>query len=227
MLITIDNFLTKADVADFRAQLGRATWIDGAKTAGTFARQVKDNQQLEDGSEIAVALGNTILRKLGAHPLFISYALPSKIYPPKFNRYCDSGSYGAHVDSALMQVPGTNITLRGDLSATLFLSEPDEYEGGELEIESGEDTQLVKLEAGAMVVYTSGSMHRVAPVTKGVRIASFFWVESFVADESERALLFDLDLAIQNLTRAAPGESRSLLKMTQVYHNLLRRWATT
>jgi len=227
MLITIENFLTKDEVATLRTQLERAAWNDGTKTAGTLAKKVKNNQQLDDGSEIAVALGNTILRKLAVHPLFISFALPSKIYPPKFNRYADSGNYGAHVDSALVQVPGTNITLRGDLSATLFLSEPDAYEGGELEIESGEDTQVIKLEAGDLLVYTSGSVHRVAPVTAGTRLAAIFWIESFVADEGERALLFDLDQAIQKLSPAAPGESRSLLKLTQVYHNLLRRWATT
>ena len=227
MLIPIERVLSKEEVAQFRAHLDTADWQDGLKTAGTLARSVKRNQQLQDGSELALNLGNHILRKLGSHPPFISAALPDKIYPPKFNRYADGGTYGAHVDSALMQVPGTNITVRSDLSATLFLSEPDEYDGGELEIEGPFGVQAVKLEAGDMVLYPSSSLHRVTPVTRGARIASFFWIQSLVADEGERALLFDLDRAIQGLTPTLPADDGHLLKLTGVYHNLLRRWAVT
>ena len=227
MLIAIDKVLNTDEVRAFRARLDNAEWQDGLATAGTLARSVKNNQQLADGSEIAVALGEQILRRLGSHPLFISAALPNKIYPPKFNRYSGGGTYGAHIDSALMQVPGTAVTVRSDISATLFLSEPDEYEGGELEIEGPFGVQTVKLDAGDMVLYPSSSLHRVTPVTRGARIASFFWIESLVADEGERAQLFDLDQAIQGLTPAVAADDANLLKLTGVYHNLLRRWAVT
>jgi PKHD-type hydroxylase len=174
-----------------------------------------------------LSLGNHILRKLAANTAFISAALPERIYPPKFNRYQDGGAYGAHVDSAVMQVPGTQISVRSDLSATLFLAEPDEYDGGELEIESAFGIQAVKLEAGDMVLYPSSSLHRVTPVTRGARIASFFWIQSLVSDEAARTLLFDLDQAIQGLTVSAGRDHPDLLKLTGVYHNLLRRWAMT
>lgn len=227
MLIPIEGVLTKTEVAEFRARLERAEWRDGAATAGTLARAVKRNQQLEDGSPLAVELGNHILRRLGAHPGFIAAALPQRIYPPKFNRYADGGNYGAHVDSAIMQVPGSAVSVRSDLSATLFLVEPEEYEGGELEIEGPFGAQAVKLEAGDMVLYPSSSLHRVAPVTRGARIAAFFWIQSLVADEGARTLLYDLDLAIQGLTPALAADDGRLLKLTGVYHNLLRRWAAT
>jgi PKHD-type hydroxylase len=225
MLIPIQGVLDKAEVQNFREQLDRAAWQDGLKTAGTLARAVKRNLQLEDGAEPATSLGNHILRKLAANPQFISAALPSRIYPPKFNRYQDGGQYGMHVDSALMQVPGTSVTVRSDLSATLFLSEPDEYDGGELEIEGPFGIQAVKLEAGDMVLYPSSSLHRVTPVTRGARVASFFWIQSHVADEGARTMLFDLDQAIQELSRAHAPDDARLLKLTGVYHNLLRRWA--
>lgn len=227
MLIAIEKVLSKDEVRRFREHLDRAKWQDGLKTAGTLARAVKRNLQLEDGVEPAVSLGNDILRKLGATPTFISAALPNRIYPPKFNRYQDGGTYGAHVDSALMQVPGTNVTVRSDLSATLFLSEPDEYDGGELEIEGLFGVQAVKLEAGDMVLYPSSSLHRVSPVTRGARVASFFWIQSLVQDESSRTLLFDLDQAIQGLTTTRAPDDPHLLKLTGVYHNLLRQWAIT
>lgn len=227
MLIAIENLLSKDEVRQFRGHLADADWQDGAKTAGTLARTAKQNLQLAAGSELAVSLGNHILRKLGNHPLFISAALPRRIYPPMFNRYADGGSYGTHVDSALMPVPGTSITVRSDLSATLFLSEPDEYEGGELQIEGPFVSQAVKLAAGDLVLYPSTSLHRVAPVSKGARIASFFWIESLVGDEGARTLLFDLDQAIQGLTATAPAGDGNLLKLTGIYHNLVRRWAVT
>lgn len=227
MLICIDNLLTKEEVKQCRAHFDTADWQDGVKTAGSLARSAKYNLQLDDASELAQSLGNHILRKLGNHSQFISAALPNKIYPPKFNCYRDGGSYGTHVDSAIMQVPGTPVSLRSDLSATLFLSDPEEYEGGELEIETALGVQTVKLAAGDLVLYPSSSLHRVTPVIGGVRFASFFWIESMVGDEGERALLFDLDQAIQAMTPKVSADDTALLKLTRVYHNLLRRWAVT
>lgn len=227
MLISIENVLDKDEVAHVRQRLDAAEWQDGLKTAGTLASTVKHNLQIADGSELAVSLGNHILRKLGNMPEFVSAALPLRIYPPKFNCYRDGGTYGAHVDSALMQVPGANLTVRTDLSATLFLSEPDEYEGGELQIEGPFGVQAVKLDAGDMVLYPSTSLHQVTPVTQGVRIASFFWIQSMVQDESARTLLYDLDCSIRGLTATGLQGSPDLLQLTGVYHNLLRRWAVT
>ncbi|MBC3811963.1 Fe2+-dependent dioxygenase [Undibacterium aquatile] len=227
MLITIDHVLSKDEVKQFRHYLDNAEWNDGTKTAGTLARNVKRNAQIDDSTEVAISLGNHILRSLGNNPLFVSAALPRKIYPPKFNRYADGGTYGTHVDSAIMQIPGTNLSLRTDLSATLFLAEPDEYEGGELEIETEFGVQAVKLEAGDMVLYPSSSLHRVMPVTEGARVASFFWIESLISDEGERAMLFDLDQTIQKLTPSIDANDPRLLKLTGIYHNLLRRWSIT
>lgn len=227
MLIAIDQVLSNDEVQQFRQALDAAEWEDGLNTAGTLARAVKRNHQLPDGCDTAVQLGQHILRRLASHPLFISAALPSKIYPPKFNRYAGGGTYGAHVDSAVMQIPGTQLTLRSDLSATLFLAEPDEYDGGELEIEGPFGVQTVKLAAGDMVLYPSSSLHRVTPVTRGARIASFLWIESLVPDDGERTLLFDLDQAIQELTPSTDADDPRLLKLSGVYHNLLRRWART
>jgi PKHD-type hydroxylase len=227
MLIAIENVLSKDEVRQFREHLDHAEWQDGLKTAGTLASAVKRNLQLEDSVEPAVSLGHHILRKLAAHPAFIAAALPNRIYPPKFNKYQDGGAYGAHVDSALMQVPGSHVTVRSDLSATLFLAEPDEYDGGELEIEGPFGIQAAKLEAGDMILYPSSSLHRVTPVTRGARIAAFFWIQSLVQEEGARTLLFDLDQAIQGLTPSLAADDPKLLKLTGVYHNLLRRWAIT
>jgi PKHD-type hydroxylase len=227
MLITIENVLSKDEVRQFRAHLDQAAWQDGAVSAGTLARHVKSNQQLDESAEPAISLGNHLLRKLGADPLFISAALPRKIYPPRFNRYAGGGAYGTHVDSAVMQIPGTALSMRADLSATVFLAEPDEYEGGELEIEGQFGAQAVKLGAGGMVLYPSSSLHRVAPVTAGARVASFLWIESLVGDEADRTLLFDLDQSIQKLTPALEAHQGDLLRLTGIYHNLLRRWAVT
>ena len=227
MLIPIERVLNPTEVREFRARLDVAAWQDGLATAGTLARAVKCNQQLEDGTEPALGLGQLILRRLAASPAFIAAALPARIYPPKFNRYRDGGTYGAHVDSALMLVPGTDVTVRSDLSATLFLAEPDEYEGGELEIEGPFGIQSVKLPAGDMVLYPSSSLHRVTPVTRGARVASFFWIQSHVPDEGARTLLYDLDRAIQGLTPDLAADDTRLVGLTGVYHNLLRRWAQT
>jgi PKHD-type hydroxylase len=227
MLITIDNVLSKDEVRQFRAHLDQADWQDGAASAGTLARQAKSNQQLGEESALAASLGGHLLRNLGAEPLFISAALPRTIYPPRFNRYAGGGAYGTHVDSAVMHLPATGLPMRADLAATVFLAEPDEYEGGELEIEGQFGAQVVKLAAGDMVLYPASSLHRVAPVTAGARVASFFWIESLVGDDGARALLFDLDQSIQQLTPALAQHQPQLLKLTGIYHNLLRRWAST
>jgi PKHD-type hydroxylase len=227
MLSVIEKVLSEDEVRQFRVQLDAAAWQDGAHSAGTLARAVKRNQQLADGVEPALSLGQHIVRVLGRNPQFISAALPSRIHPPRFNRYSDGGTYGVHVDSAVMTQPGTQTALRSDLSATLFLCAPDEYDGGELQIEDGFGLQSVKLEAGDLVLYPSGSLHRVTPVTRGARIASFFWIQSLVRDDAARSLLFDLDRAIQGITPLLAVDDANLLTLTGVYHNLLRRWAVT
>lgn len=225
MLIVIENLLTKAEVADLRARLDRAPWQDGAATAGGLARRLKHNLQLDDATEAARGLSEAVLSRVRTHPQFISAALPRKIYPPKFNRYEGGGEYGAHVDAAILQSPAGQ-TLRSDLSATLFLSELEDYDGGELEIEGVFGVQAVKLEAGAMVLYPSSSLHRVTPVTRGARVASFFWIESLVRDDGERSLLFDLDRTLQDLAPKVGADNPELVRLSHVYHNLLRRWAS-
>ncbi|MBB6122397.1 Fe2+-dependent dioxygenase [Sphingobium subterraneum] len=225
MLIVIDNLLDEGEVARFREQLDQASWIDGAVTAGTRSFTVKQNRQLAEDDPLAVALGNRILHRLGTNALFLSAALPEKIYPPKFNLYQDGGHYGTHVDSAIMRVAAADLTLRTDLSATLFLSDPADYDGGELLIEGAFGAQEVKLAAGDMVLYPSSSLHRVNPVTRGQRIASFFWIQSAVPDEAARALLFDLDQSIQSLSAGASASHPEIERLTHIYHNLLRRWA--
>jgi PKHD-type hydroxylase len=227
MLTIIDAVLDKDEVRQFRAYLDDAQWQDGNRSAGTLAQHVKNNVQLDEGSEPALSLGKHILRNLGNRPAFISAALPRKIYPPRFNRYAGGGTYGLHIDSALMLLPGSGESLRTDLAATVFLSEPDEYDGGELEIETEFGAQAVKLGAGDMVLYPASSLHRVTPVTRGARVASFFWIESMVRDNAERAMLYDLDRAIQSLVPRLDATDGSLLTLTGTYHNLLRRWSTT
>ncbi len=225
MLNVIEKVLDDDEVREFRSRLDAAAWQDGGRTAGTLARGIKHNQQLADDVEPAPSLGQRVLRAVGRNPLFVSAALPSRIHPPRFNRYADGGAYGVHVDSAVMVMPGSAVAMRSDLSATLFLSGPAEYDGGELEVEHVSGTQSVKLDAGDLVLYPSSSLHRVAPVTRGVRLASFFWIQSLVADAGARALLFDLDRAIQGVTPALVGDDANLVTLTGVYHNLLRRWA--
>jgi PKHD-type hydroxylase len=227
MLICIDKVLKAEEAREFLRQLQQAPWDDGTKSAGAVARLAKHNLQLDESLPLAITLGNEILRRLGNHPQFISAALPSKIYPPRFNRYDVGGAYGTHVDGALMRMPGTNITLRTDLSATLFLSDPADYDGGELQIEGPAGAQAIKLEPGDMVLYPSSSLHQVTPVTRGSRIASFMWIESFVRDAAARAALYDMDQSIQSLTSALGPRDENMLRLTNVYNNLLRRWAGT
>ena len=225
MLTVINNILDKSEVAQFRAHLDKQEWQDGHQTAGGLAKQVKNNQQLADEqSEVAVSLGNHILRKLGNHPQFISVALPEKIYPPRFNRYEQGETYGPHIDSAMMMIPNTNMSLRSDLSVSLFLSEPDEYEGGELSIALEFGEQEVKLAAGDMVVYPSSSLHQVKPILSGARTCAFFWIQSMVQSQEQLSLLYDLDRSIQALTKSKVDQ-KELTKLSGIYHNLLRQWA--
>ncbi|VWX55808.1 Fe2+-dependent dioxygenase [Sphingorhabdus sp. 109] len=225
MLTIIENILDEKQVRDFRQKLEAAEWIDGADSAGTRSVKVKQNLQLPRQNPLSVELGNVILRKLGNDPLFISAALAEKIWPPIFNLYQDGGHYGTHSDAALMRLPEANMTIRSDLSATIFLSDPDEYDGGELVIEQQYGAQPVKLAAGEMVLYPSSSLHQVMPVTRGRRICAITWMQSAVADVSARELLFDLDQSIQALTPDRPHDDPEINRLIHVYHNLLRRWA--
>lgn len=226
MLIVVTNVLDAGEVQQFRSHLDNAEWQDGQKTAGGLARRVKKNQQLDDNAEPCISLGNHVLRKLAQTPAFLSAALPDRIYPPKFNRYAEYEAYGAHIDGSMMQLPGTGQTIRTDLSATLFLSEPDEYDGGELSIETKYGIQTVKLPAGDMVLYPSTSLHQVTPVTRGMRTAAFFWIQSLVRDAQQREMLFDLDNSVQHLTTELGAKHAEVVKLSGLYHNLLRQWAT-
>jgi PKHD-type hydroxylase len=225
MLLQIPDVLTPAQVAHCRAVLDAADWVDGAATAGFQSTQVKRNEQIAEGSPAARQLGELILDALDRSPLFASAALPAKVFPPLFNRYSNGHAFGNHVDNAIRQVRGSGQRLRTDLSATLFLSAPEEYDGGELVVDDSYGPHSVKLPAGHLVLYPATSLHRVTPITRGVRVASFFWVQSLVRDDGERSLLFDMDLAIIRLRRQV-GDADAVLALTGVYHNLLRRWAT-
>ncbi len=225
MLISIDSVLTKDVVGQLREALRHARWLDGKHTAGTQASSVKVNQQLDDESKSAAELRQHILTLLGQHQLFLSAALPSKILPPTFSRYGAGHRYGAHRDNPIMPTGGADRMLRTDLSATLFLSEPDEYDGGELTIETTHGTREIKLNAGNMILYPSGSRHRVTPVTRGTRFCALLWIQSMIRDNHQRLLLFDLDQSIQVLTRQQGGEDTEVQRLTGVYHNLVRMWA--
>jgi PKHD-type hydroxylase len=224
MLLQVPEVLSAEQVAQCRRVLEAAEWIDGRITAGHQSARAKDNLQLREGLDEARQLGDVILVALERNPLFMSAALPLKVFPPLFNRYQDGQSFGNHVDNAIRQVTGTPHRVRTDLSATLFFSNPDEYEGGELVVEDTYGVHSVKLPAGHLILYPASSVHHVRPVTRGVRLASFFWIQSMVREDGERMLLFDLDLAIQRLMSDVP-EHRSVVDLTSLYHNLLRRWA--
>lgn len=226
MLLKIPQVLTKAQVASCKQVLLDADWADGSITAGYQSAQAKHNLQLPENSPAARQLGDLVLQALAQNKLFMSAALPLKIFPPLFNCYQGGQSFGVHVDNAIRQVPGTPVKVRTDLSMTLFFSEPEEYEGGELVIEDTYGAHSVKLAAGDMVLYPSTSLHKVTPVTRGRRLASFFWLQSMVASDEKRSLLFDMDMAIQSL-RQQLADSREIVQLTGVYHNLLRQWAQT
>ncbi|HLT90427.1 MAG TPA: Fe2+-dependent dioxygenase [Woeseiaceae bacterium] len=225
MLLHVPEVLTPEQVRAFREKLEAAEWVDGSVTAGFQSVQVKHNLQLPQDSPVARELGFEVLDALDASLLFNAAALPAQVYPPLFNCYREGQTFGAHVDNAIRAVPGTGHRIRTDVSATLFLSEPDEYEGGELVIDDTYGPHKVKLAAGHLVLYPGTSLHRVLPVTRGARFASFFWIQSLVREDAQRALLFDLDMAIVALRRRL-GDNEQVLALTGVYHNLLRRWAT-
>jgi PKHD-type hydroxylase len=224
MLLHIPDVLTRDQAGEYRRLLDAADWIDGRVTAGHQSAKAKNNEQLPEDAPLAKQLGQAILAALERHPLFISAALPSKIFPPLFNRYTGGQSFGVHVDNAIRQIRGTPHRIRTDISATLFLSAPEEYEGGELIVEDTYGTQTVKLPAGDMVLYPATSLHRVQAVTRGARVASFFWIQSMVRDDGQRTLLFDLDTSIQRIAVDHP-QHPSVVQLTGVYHNLLRQWA--
>lgn len=224
MLLPLPALLTQDEVAALRAIIDPAEWIDGNATSGHQARLVKDNQQLPEASEAASKGGQIVLAALARNPAFISAALPAKIYPPMFNSYAGGQNYGLHVDNAVRVLPGGDGTVRADLSMTVFLEDPAAYDGGELTIETAFGAQRVKLAAGDGVLYPSSSLHRVEPVTQGRRLASFFWVQSMVRDERARSSLFDLDQSIQQLSADIGQDHPALVRLTGVYHNLLRRW---
>lgn len=224
MLIEIPQVLAKEQIDDFHDELAASEWSDGRGSAGYLSAAVKSNEQLPDGHPTAAKLGERILERLERNALFVSAALPLKIVPPLFNRYAEGQEYGPHVDGAIRPIAGTPHRVRTDLSATLFLSAPEDYDGGELAIEDASSTRSVKLAAGDMVLYPGSSVHRVAPVTRGVRYASFFWVQSMVRCDDHRRILFELDSSIQALASDLPGHAE-LVRLAGVYHNLLRNWA--
>lgn len=224
MLIEIPNVLTATELAQCRDALERAPWADGRNSAGYLSQAVKRNTQLPDEDPTARRLGEMILVALENNALFTSAALPLKVLPPLFNRYEPGQAYGAHVDGAIRPVSGTLHRVRTDLSATLFLSDPESYDGGELVVADTFGERSTKLAAGSLVLYPGTSVHRVEPVSRGVRLAAFFWVQSMVRNDAHRAILFDLDSAIQRLAVDRPGDP-NLVDLAGVYHNLLRCWA--
>ncbi|HYJ19713.1 MAG TPA: Fe2+-dependent dioxygenase [Burkholderiales bacterium] len=224
MLLQIPKVLTADQVAQFRVRMDSATWIDGNATSGHQSAQAKKNEQLAEDSIEARELGDAIVAALGRSQLFFSAALPKRVFPPLFNRYQGGMEFGNHVDGAVRVHAPSGLRIRTDISATLFLAPPEAYDGGELLVEDAYGVQKVKLPAGDMILYPSTSLHRVTPVTRGARVASFFWIQSMVRDDAQRALLFDMDMAIVRLSREAPG-SPALVSLTGCYHNLLRMWA--
>jgi PKHD-type hydroxylase len=224
MLLQIPDLITPEQVAHARRLLDSADWVDGRVTAGVQSARVKDNEQLPEGHPVARQLGELIVTALQGNGLFVAAALPLRVFPPLFNRYQGGHSFGNHVDNAIRQIPDTPLRIRTDLSATLFLAAPEEYDGGELIIEDTYGVHAVKLPAGHMILYPSTSLHHVRPVTRGARVASFFWIQSMVRDDATRTLLFDLDTSIQRLSADVPDHP-SVVQLTSLYHNLLRRWA--
>jgi len=224
VLLAIPELLNAEQVAHARQLLQAADWVDGRVTAGHQSAQAKDNMQIPEGHPAARELGDLILTALGQNALFISAALPQRVFPPLFNRYQGGQSFGTHIDNAIRLVTGTPHRIRTDLSATLFFAHPDEYDGGELIVEDTYGTHSVKLPAGHMILYPATSLHHVRPVTRGARVSSFFWIQSMVRNNGQRALLFDLDAAIQRLNHDVP-EHPTPVQLTGIYHNLLREWA--
>jgi PKHD-type hydroxylase len=226
MMLHIPNVLTAEQVARCRDVMVKADWVDGNVTAGHQSRKVKHNLQLPEESQTARDLGDMVLKALYRSPLFMSAVLPKQVFPPLFNRYDAGMTFGSHVDNAIRSHSTMPVRIRTDVSATLFISAPDDYDGGELTVEDTYGEHSVKLPAGDMVIYPGTSLHNVTPITRGSRIASFFWIQSLIRDVSQRALLFDLDMAIIRLTQDHPDHP-SIVNLTSVYHNLLRQWSET
>ena len=224
MLLEIPGLLSKDQAATMRATLLASEWVDGKVTAGHQSAQAKQNRQLPETSQVAITQQKIILAALQKNGLFMSAALPQRVFPPLFNRYEGGEHFNNHVDNAIRLLP-TGGQLRTDLSATLFLTEPEDYDGGELLVDDTYGAHKVKLNAGDLILYPATSLHRVTPVTRGARISAFFWIQSLIRDDGQRTLLFDLDLSIQRL-RQDIGEHAALISQTGVYHNLLRRWSS-
>ena len=225
MMLHVPQVLDAEQVGQCRRLLQQAKWVDGKVTAGFQSAMAKNNLQLPEDAPEARQIGELILQALSRHPLFVSAALPNKIFPPLFNCYQGGQSFGVHVDNAIRQVKATGDFVRTDLSATLFFCEPHEYDGGELVVEDTYGTHSVKLPAGDLILYPASSLHRVTPVTRGARVSSFFWIQSLVREDSQRTLLFDLDTSIQQLNQELGADHPSSVRLTGVYHNLLRQWA--
>jgi PKHD-type hydroxylase len=223
MLLHIPDILDREQLRQLRTALDAADWTDGRETVGAQGAQVKRNRQLPDASPLRRQLGEMVLAALARNPLYHAATLPLRTLPPRFNRYEGGGEYGMHVDGSVMALPNGE-QLRSDISCTLFLSEPDDYDGGELIVSDTYGEHEVKLPAGDAIIYPSSSLHRVQPVTRGARVAAFFWVQSLVRDDSRRRLLYELDVAIQSLS-ASGADPGAVLSLTGVYHNLLRQWA--
>jgi len=225
MLICVPDVLSKVEVADFRAAMDAAEWEDGRSTGGAQSAMVKKNEQLPPNGAIARQLGEAVIKALVASPLFVAAAIPKQIFPPLFNRYGVGQHFGIHVDNAVRGDHFTGTRIRTDLSVTLFLSDPEEYDGGELIVEDYYGSHRVKLPSGHLVLYPASSLHTVTAVTRGVRVASFFWLQSMVRDGHARSLIFDLDTAIQGLVQRVGRDDPELVKLTGIYHNLIRCWA--
>ncbi len=228
MILQIPDVFSSAEVVEIKQKLDQANWQDGSLTAGQQANRVKSNQQLDVHDPLAQEIRRAITKVLSSNPLFLSAALPHTVLPPMFNKYEGGGTFGTHVDNAIHYIPSTGQKIRTDLSATLFFSAPDEYEGGELCIEDTYGTQKVKLPTGHMILYPSTSLHHVTPVTSGTRVSSFFWIQSMIRDDQQRSLLFDLDSSIQAIlanSEAGGVNDQSAVKLTGIYHNLIRQWA--
>lgn len=225
MIHHIPNVLSKEQVQYFRKEMAKIEWVNGKVTAGTLSATVKHNQQLSEDHPVTHHLSNIILESLGQHPLFLSAAIPLDIIPPLFNRYEKSESFGFHVDNSIRRIRGSKERLRTDLSCTLFLSEPEEYEGGDLVVEDTYGYHEIKLPAGDMILYPSTSLHEVSPVTSGCRMASFFWLQSMIRDDAERHMLFNLDQTIQTLRTQLGDQHAEVIQLTSLYHNLMRKWA--
>ena len=225
MLICVPDVLSKVEVAEFRDVIDDATWEDGRSTAGAQSAMVKNNEQLPPDGELSRRLGDHVIRALVANPLFVSAAIPKHIFPPLFNRYGVGHRFGVHVDNAVRGDQLTGTRIRTDLSVTLFLSEPEEYDGGELVVEDYYGSHEVKLPAGHLVLYPATSLHTVTPITRGLRVASFFWLQSMIRDAQARSMVFDLDNAIQGLVERLGRNDQEVVKLTGIYHNLIRHWA--